>query len=92
MQNKDTDVLINRPPFLDVRQNLVKRLVIKFITSKMDAYISVNNWSSSDEADHHLGDVSSLGSQPVHDAGLALQSQPRPARTTLLFVPYEENR
>jgi hypothetical protein len=52
----------------------------------MDTEDSVNDWSSDDES--QVCNNSSLNIDPARGSRLPQQSQRRPARKTLLFVPY----
>jgi hypothetical protein len=56
----------------------------------MDADDSVNDWSSDDESERQLCNDSSLNIEPACGARLVQQSQRRPARKTLPFVPYAD--
>jgi hypothetical protein len=56
----------------------------------MGADDSMNEWSSDDESESQLGNDSSLNIGSTRGARLMPQSQRRPARKTLPFVPYAD--
>ena len=56
----------------------------------MDADDSVNEWSSDNESEHQLSNDSSLNIQLARGARLLQQSQRRPAKRIMPFVPYED--
>jgi len=50
----------------------------------------VNDWSSDDESESQLCNDSRLNINPARGGRLPQQSQRRPARKTVPFVPYAE--
>jgi hypothetical protein len=56
----------------------------------MDTEDSLNEWSSDDESERQLCKDPSLNIEPAHGARVLQQTQRRPARKTLPFVPYAD--